>query len=149
MITRRHIICLGVGGFASLTFRPADAWSDEADMRDAITEIFGSRKIREGRLKLSIPPLAENGYSVSMDVEAESPMTADDYVKSISIFSDRNPIPLISRYYFTPNSGLARVSGKIRLGGSQTVHAIAEMSDESLWRGSAGAIVTLAACITG
>lgn len=149
MIDRRHILRLSAGGFVALSIVPVSAWADEPDMKKAIKELFGDREMNSGRLSLSIPALAENGYSVAMDVEVESPMTAEDYVKSISIFSDRNPIPLIAQYHFKPASGLAKVSSKVRLGGSQTVHAIAEMSDGSLWRESASTLVTLAACVTG
>lgn len=149
MINRRHILRLGAGSLLTISILPANAWADEPAMRAAIKEVYGDRNISTGRVILNIPPLAENGYSVAMDVEAESPMTQEDYVKSIAIFSDRNPIPLIGRFYFTPHSGLAKVSSKIRLGGSQTVHTIAEMNDGSLWGASASALVTLAACIAG
>ena len=39
------------------------------------------------------------------------------------------------------------VSTRIRLGGTQTVQAVAEFSDGSLWSGSAKTVVTLAACV--
>ena len=126
---------------------PYMAWAEIADMDAAIKDMFGETPINEGRVSLTIPPLSENGYSVSLDVEADSPMTPDDYVKRIAIFSERNPIPLIAEYHFTPNSGIARLSSKIRLGGTQSVHAIAQMSDGSLWSTSAKTFVTLAACV--
>ena len=118
-------------------------------MDKAIKDMFGSAPIREGRIKLSIPTLSENGYSVDLKVEAESPMSDDDFVRQIAVFSERNPIPLIASYHFTPLSGRAELSSKIRLGGTQIVHAIAEMSDGSLWKTSTKVYVTLAACVTG
>jgi len=48
---------------------------------------------------------------------------------------------------FTPLSGRAKVAGRVRLAGTQNVHAIAELSDGSLYRASANSFVTIAACI--
>jgi hypothetical protein len=39
------------------------------------------------------------------------------------------------------------VNGRIRLAGTQNVHAIAQMRDGSLYRASANSFVTVAACI--
>jgi len=138
---------LASGAFAGLTVLPNMAFADEPAMQKAISDMFGAREIKDGRVMLSLPALSENGFSVSVEAEAESPMKDDDYVKRIALFSERNPIPLVAVYNFTPHSGLARISGKIRLGGTQHVHAIAEMSDSSLWGTSAKTFVTLAACV--
>ena len=46
-----------------------------------------------------------------------------------------------------PRAGRASVSTRIRLADTQTVVAIAEMSDGSFWSDSADVIVTLAACV--
>lgn len=148
-INRRHMMQLAGGGVFALTLMPKQAWADKPAMNAAIKNMFGDRDIIDDRIALTIPPLAENGFSVALDVEAKSPMSADDYVKRIAIFSDRNPIPLIASYNFTPLSGRAKVSGKIRLGGSQTVHAVAEMSDGTLYGSRASTLVTLAACVIG
>ena len=44
------------------------------------------------------------------------------------------------------SSGRAAVTTRIRLGDSQRVRAIAQMSDGSFWQGDAATLVTLAAC---
>lgn len=127
--------------------QPSLALAKTPSVDAAIKSIFGNREINQGRMTLKLPPLAENGYSISLEVEAESPMTEDEYVKKIAIFSERNPIPLIGSFNFTPASGRARIASKIRLGGTQRVRAIAEMNDGSLWGVSTKIFVTLAACI--
>ncbi len=103
--------------------------------------------LNEGRVNFSLPPIAENGYSVSLDVEVESPMTEEDHVRRIMILSERNPVPTLAQFHLGPRAGIAKVSTKIRLAGTQTVLAIAEMSDGSLWSGTAATVVTLAACV--
>lgn len=140
---------LAGGSVFALTLMPKQAWADKPAMNAAIKDMFGDRDIIDDRMSLTIPPLAENGFSVALDVEAQSPMIPDNYVKRIAIFSDRNPIPLIASYHFTPMSGRAKASGKIRLGGSQTVHAVAETSDGTLYGARASTLVTLAACVIG
>lgn len=146
-IKRRDVLRISGGVAVSLTLLPKSAWADEPAMRKSIRDMFGDKPIQDGRVTLTIPTLSENGYSVSMDVDVESPMTENDYVTKLAIFSERNPIPLIAAYHFTPASGRARIASNIRLGGTQNVHAIAQMSDGSLWRASAKTFVTLAACV--
>jgi sulfur-oxidizing protein SoxY len=76
-------------------------------------------------------------------------MTAQDYVKSVHLFSEKNPRPVIARFYLNPRSGKAEISTRIRLAGSQQVVALAMMSDGSCWLGTAEVIVTAAACLEG
>ena len=116
-------------------------------MEASIKAMFGNSDIAEAKVKLAIPPLSENGFSVPFEVEVYSPMTEDNHVTKIAIFSERNPIPLIATYHLSPLSGRAKVNGRIRLAGTQNVHAIARMRDGSLYRASANSFVTVAACI--
>ena len=37
-------------------------------------------------------------------------MTVDDYVKSIHVFSERNPRPVIARFYLGPQTGKAEIN---------------------------------------
>ena len=77
----------------------------------------------------------------------ESPMTADDFVRTIAVFNQRNPQPNVAHFHLTPRAGRAEVSTRIRLGDSQTIVAIAQMSDGSFWSGEADLVVTLPACV--
>ncbi len=112
-----------------------------------VAGLFGDRPIREGRVTLKIPALSENGYSVPLMVEVDSPVTAEDHVRRIVIFAEENPQPNVARFELGPLAGRAKVQTRIRLGGSQTVRAIAELSDGSLWSTETFSIVTLAACV--
>lgn len=103
--------------------------------------------IRAGRVKLELPPLADNGNSVSMRLTVESPMTPQDHVRAIHLFSERNPVRHMAAFYLGPKSGRAEIVSRIRLAGSQRIVALAEMSDGSFWAGSASVVVTLSACL--
>ncbi len=116
-------------------------------MQEAITKLVGDSKVREGRVKLEIPPLVENGNTVPLSVSVESPMTANDYVAEIHIFNEKNPQPYVIAAYFGPRAGLAQLAARVKLSDSQHVIAIAKMSDGSFWSDGADVIVTIAACV--
>ena len=73
-------------------------------------------------------------------------MTRGGPRQGIHIFNEKNPQPNVLNVHLGPRAG-ARVSTRIRLADTQTVVAIAQMSDGSFWSGSADVIVTLAACV--
>ena len=73
-------------------------------------------------------------------------MTANDYVKSIHVIAEGNPLPNIFTVYLTPRSGTATITTRVRLADSQTVRAIAQMSNGSFYQGQAETLVTLSAC---
>lgn len=124
---------------------PAHAASTQAD--EAVKSLFGDRPLTSGRVTVKMPPIAENGHSVPIDIDVDSPMTDADYVKRIAIISERNPVATIATFYLSPASGLAKVSTRIRLAGTQTILVVAEMNDGTLWSGTTEIVVTLAACI--
>jgi sulfur-oxidizing protein SoxY len=118
------------------------------DPRDPdVQSVTKGAAVRAGRVKLELPPLADNGNSVSMRVTVESPMTPQDHVRAIHLFSERNPVRHMAAFYLGPRSGRAEIVSRIRLAGSQRIVALAEMSDGSFWAGSAPVVVTLSACL--
>ncbi|HLG83740.1 MAG TPA: SoxY-related AACIE arm protein [Bradyrhizobium sp.] len=147
--TRRHFLKAAgsttlAGAMLRVTLRPADA--TPAMLTSAIRNVVGEAPLRTGKVKLDIPPLVENGNAVPMTVSVTSPMIADDYVRSIHVFNEKNPQPYIGNFYLGPAAGRAQVSTRIRLADSQKVVAIAQLSDGSFWSASVDVVVTLAAC---
>jgi sulfur-oxidizing protein SoxY len=67
-------------------------------------------------------------------------------VQAIHIVAEGNPLPNVVSFYLSPRAGRAVITTRIRLGDSQRVRAIAQMSDGSFWQGHAETLVTLAAC---
>ena len=128
-----------------LVVRPAVA--TPASMAAAIREVIGEANVREGKVKVDLPPIVENGNTVSLTVSVDSPMTEADHVKSIYIFNEKNPQPNIANFHLGPRAGKASVATRIRLADSQQVVAIAQLSDGSFWSGSVEVIVTIAACV--
>jgi sulfur-oxidizing protein SoxY len=147
--TRRHFLGLAgsaavIGAVPIVTLQPAE--TTPAMLASAIRNVVGEAEVRTGKVKLDIPPLVENGNTVPMTVSVSSPMTSDDYVRSIHVFNEKNPQPNIGNFYLGPRAGRAQVSTRIRLADSQKIVAIARLSDGSFWSVSADVVVTLAAC---
>lgn len=147
--TRRQFLSLAGGVTAAgtlpiVTLRPLQA--APAMLNNAIRNVVGEAQVRTGKVKLDIPPLVENGNTVPMTVSVASPMTADEYVKSIHVFNEKNPQPNIGNFYLSPSSGRPQISTRIRLADSQKVVVIARLSDDTFWQVAADVVVTLAAC---
>jgi len=149
MQTRRTFLELAggaalAGAVPIVTIRPLEA--TPAMLSSAIRNVVGEAPVRTGKVKLEIPPLVENGNTVPMTVSVTSPMTDNDYVKSIHVFNEKNPQPNIGNFYIGLSAGRAQVSTRIRLADSQKVVAIARLSDDTFWSASVDVVVTLAAC---
>jgi sulfur-oxidizing protein SoxY len=147
--TRRNFLALAGGAAMAgaapiVSVRPAQATL--ATLAAAIHTVVGEAVVHPGKVKLEIPPLVENGNTVPMTVSVASPMTAEDHVKSIHVFNEKNPQPNIGNFHLGPRAGRAQVSTRIRLADSQKITAIAHLSDGSFWSVSVDVIVTLAAC---
>lgn len=112
-----------------------------------LKQITQGAPVRESRVKLDIPHLAENGHLVSLTVSVDSPMTAADYVQTLYLLSEKNPCPIIAKIGMTPATGRAALSTHIRLAGAQYVVAVAQMSDGSFWAAATDVIVTETACL--
>jgi sulfur-oxidizing protein SoxY len=137
-----------LAGAALVTVLPlASARATPEAMAAAIKEVAGGAVIREGKVKLDLPPLVENGNTVPLTVSVESPMTPADHIKAIHVFNEKNPQPHVFDARLGPRNGRAVVSTRIKLGDSQKIVAIAETSAGEFWSASADVIVTLAACI--
>src|SRR6195256_1160576 len=96
--TRRQFLALTGGAVAlSVTLRPAEA--TPATLATAIRDVVGAAVVRTGKVKLDVPPLVENGNTVPLTVSVASPMTADDHVKSIHVFNEKNPQPNVGNFY--------------------------------------------------
>jgi len=142
-VTRRTFV---ISAAAASVLPTLNAFATVDDATQAVDKILGGRLAQVGRVTLEIPPLVENGNLVTMKVSVQSPMTEADYVRAVHIVAEGNPLPNVVSFFLSPRSGRAAVTTRIRLGDSQRVRAIAQMSDGSFWQGDAATLVTLAAC---
>jgi sulfur-oxidizing protein SoxY len=144
-LSRRHVLSLA--GSLVIGLRPVIVHAFPADTERALAAVLqGAVPLRE-RVQLDLPPLVENGNSVPMTVNVDSPMTDDDFISDIYVFNQRNPQPDITHLQLSPVNGLARISTRIKLAATQTITALARHNDGRFFMAQADVIVTLAACI--
>ena len=152
MTTRREFLVLAAASLAAPTAAKAQldpnlAAKRKAAYEEALGKVVGGARVRAGRVKLQLPPLIDNGNSVPLSVAVESPMTAADHVKAIHVLTQRNPLPDVVSVHLGPRAGRAGISTRVRLADTQTVVAIAKLSDGTFWSDSAEVVVTLSACL--
>jgi sulfur-oxidizing protein SoxY len=140
MHRRRFLLVAGSGLLAPA----APALATPGEVAALIRALVGDGTLRDGRVKLDLPVMVENGNSVGVTVSVDAPPAQ---VQSLDIFAEGNPLPHVLHVTFGPTSGSARIATRMRLATSQTVIAIAKLTDGSCWRDSVDLLVTLAACI--
>lgn len=112
----------------------------------ALKLLTDSQKLNEGKITLDMADAVENGNTVPFSATVESPMTESTYVKAIHIISTGNPLPTVASFHFTPASGKAAVSSRMRLAQSQVVIGVAELSDSQFYVAKKMVKVTVGAC---
>jgi len=145
-LTRRRALTAGaLAAFASLLGSRL-AFADEKAVMAEIKKLYGDKPTAEGKIKLDVPEIAENGLVVPINVEVESPMTEADFVKAVHIYADGNPLPGIVSYSFTPACGKASAATRMRLAQTQNIVCVAEMSNGALHMAKANVKVTIGGC---
>jgi sulfur-oxidizing protein SoxY len=146
-VTRRSALIGGMGAAVSLLMLRPVAYATPTELAGAIAEFTGNQPAQRGRVTLDLSPLVENGNSVSVTVRADSPMTPENHVRAIALFTEQNPQPNVITVQLGPRAGRAFVNTRMRLATSQKVIAVAGFSDGTFWSDQVEVIVTLAACI--
>lgn len=145
---REAMVTMGAGALvvagSGLAAFPAQATPASAEA--AMNKLTGGRPTKEGRVSIKAPPIAENGNTVPLTAMVDSPMTETDYVKAVHIVADGNPNPEVASFFFTPASGKAEVTTRMRMRKTQNVIAVAELSDGSLYRAVRNVKVTIGGC---
>ena len=144
MIGRRQMLWAGAG---AVLCRHLPAAATPELLQSAIAAFAGGAKVQQGRVKLDIAPLVENGNTVPVTVSVEG--VDAGAVRRIALFTERNPQPEVAIFQLGPLAGRAMVATRMRLATSQTIVALAQLTDGSVWQQQVEVVVTLAACVEG
>ena len=129
---------------AGVVLLPSARATPEA-MATAIRSFTGGTPLREGKVRIEVATLVDNGNTVPVSVSV--PGAAPAEVAAIALFNERNPHSDVARWHFGPRAGARTVSTRIRLATSQQLVAVARLADGSCWVQRVDVVVTLAACI--
>jgi sulfur-oxidizing protein SoxY len=97
-----------------------------------VIRLVGKTPVPSDRIRIEMPAVFENGYSVPFALEVASAMTEAEHVRNVRVFAPQNPLVEVAGFNFTPGSGRARVTTRIRVAEPQFIFAVAEMSDGAL-----------------
>lgn len=147
-INRRRLLCGSAAAAATAFFGISGRAIASVEEVEKLIAEFGEGAASEmgGPLTLKTPEIAENGNSVPVSFNVESPMSDDDYVASVMIMAADNPRPEVATFHFTPASGIAKASIRMRLAKTQDVVAVAKTSTGKLFQVSNNVKVTIGGC---
>lgn len=132
---------------ASAAEEKRPAGPNEMNYNTAVAAITGGKPlVASAKVKMEAPEIAENGAVVPVKVTVESPMTQKDYVKAIHVLASKNGNVRCANIYLTPANGEAFFGTRVKLGGTQDVVAIAEMSDGTFLTAKQNVKVTIGGC---
>lgn len=133
-LSRRHVLAMGGCAFLMATFgRVAEADASPKETKARLKELTGGADLQKGRITINLPTLTQDGKRTRINVAVDSPMDKEDYVKTVHILAERNTVPDIASYHFTPLSGKCDFTTRIRVAKSQTIVVAAEMSDGTVY----------------
>jgi sulfur-oxidizing protein SoxY len=111
--------------------------SDESWEENLRKQNFQEREIKEGAeqniIELKAPYTAEDASIVPVSIHTQIPQTKDRYIKKMHVFVDKNPMPLVGLFEFTPDSGKADIAMRIRVDTFSYVRAVAELNTGELY----------------
>ena len=134
-LTRRDVLRLSA---AAVVLFPVGAAGASNSVSQAIAVFTRGAGTLGGGVLLEVPEIADNGGAVPVRVAAEG-------ARRIALFADGNPNPGVAVFAFgrlVPPTAMIR----IRLAGSQTVIAVAEMADGKFRKTSQSIAVTVGGC---
>jgi sulfur-oxidizing protein SoxY len=109
--------------------------------------LAGREPVAEG-VTIEIPEIAENGNFVPVTIGVDSPMTAEDHVKTIHLLSSGNPVAKVATFQLSPANGVARIQSRMRLARTQDVVVVTEHADGALRMAATLVKVTIGGCAT-
>ena len=143
--SRREALALGAGAAGAIALGVSQALAKN-DSDEVIKKFTGGKTPAQGKIKLDLPEIAENGNTVPMMVTVESPMTEQSHVTDVLVLASENPRSGVATFHFTPASGIAEANTRIRLAATQDVIAVAKMNDGTFYMANKQVKVTIGGC---
>ncbi|HHU94012.1 MAG TPA: sulfur oxidation protein SoxY [Alcaligenaceae bacterium] len=154
LLKRRQLILSAALGLSSSAF-PTLLHAQTASVlqstsqaeTQALVEAFlqGAEPLTKG-ISLDMPALGDNPAAVPIKVVFDIPIDEQNYCEELIILAEGNPKPLACSFTFTPLAGTTEVAVRLRLIESQTIKALARMSDGSYLMTQRHITVTAGGC---
>ena len=138
----RYLLVGMAMSFIPVTFATIDGESRRQQASDQVWEeqirpgAFGDRELvfggSEEIVEIKAPFRAEDAAAVPISIHAGIPQQAERHIRSMHVYVDKNPVPLVGIFEFTPQSGRADLALRIRVDDFTFVRAIAELNTGEL-----------------
>ena len=127
-------ICFIFAGLICANLAQAAGEEDAAWNNVLKKKYFGDRNIDESTspIELTAPYRAEDPALVPVSISAKIPQTPSNYIKTITLIIDNNPVPFAATFHFTPESGKADIATRLRFNAYTNIRAITETNDGKL-----------------
>ncbi len=106
-------------------------------------------KVERGGLSLDIPSIAETGTSVPIVLFVDPASLGTRRVARMGILAPLNPRPVALEIELGSALSQARLTTSIRLGATQSVIGVAQLSDGTVWQHAVNVHLTGSACFDG
>jgi sulfur-oxidizing protein SoxY len=97
---------------------------------------FQDREINSNQadavVEVKAPFRSEDPSVVPVSIHSKIPQTADRYIKKLHVYLDKNPLPLVGVFEFTPESGKADLAMRIRVDDNTYFRVVTEMNNGDL-----------------
>ncbi len=98
--------------------------------------VFQDREINENQtdavIEIKAPYRSEDPSVVPVSIHSKIPQTTERYIKKLYIYLDKNPLPLVGIFEFTPESGKADLAMRIRVDDNTYFRVVTEMNNGDL-----------------
>lgn len=145
-LTRREAMAFGASSAAVVCFGSGSALAAPHDAASVIAAFTGGKVPESGKVMIDLPDAVEDGSSVPFSVTVDHPMEPGNFVSDILVVSEGNPRPGVATFRFTPLSGRAEATTRIRLAGTQSIIVVAKTGDGRLFGARKHVEVTIGAC---
>lgn len=146
-LSRRAALALGATGAAfTIVGWNERAAADAKATADQIAKFTGGKTAEKGKISIELPEIAENGNTVPLAISVDAPMTADNHVSEVLVVAEGNPNPGMATFHFTPMSGKAEASTRIRLATTQNIIVVAKTSKGEFFTAQKLVKVTIGGC---
>ena len=143
-VTRRDTMV--IGGAAALTTILPSLSSAAIPVNELIMGVTGGADAATSGIDLTAPEIAENGNQVKVSFDIESPMTEEDFVKTVYILADGNPAPNVAKFSFTTDMGACSATTRMRLSKTQNIYLLAEYNNGNFAMTKSKVKVTIGGC---
>ena len=145
IISRRNVLHLLGGATGTVLFSKYALAKPNLALKK-IKEISKNAKVEEIDLFLDVPEIAENGNQVKVSFDIDSPMTQDNFVKTVYILADGNPAPNVAKFSFSTDMGACSATTRMRLSKTQNIYLLAEYNNGKFAMTKSKVKVTIGGC---